>query len=77
MSSNPARNFEIFKTHFFFLVVKYVKFECSKYTMYFNTCTFKRERTKPHTKCILLNGVLLYLDYKVLDKIKIEMISLL
>lgn len=38
MSSNPARNFEIFKTHFF-LVVKYVKFECSKYTMYFNTCT--------------------------------------
>lgn len=38
MSSNPARNFEIFKTHFF-LVVKYVKFECSNYIMYFNPCT--------------------------------------
>lgn len=35
MSSNPARNFEIFKTHFF-LVVKYVKFECSNYIMYIN-----------------------------------------
>lgn len=38
---------------------------------------FKSERVKLYIKCILLNGVLLYLDYKVLDKIKIEMIFLL
>lgn len=37
MSLIFVRNFEIFKM-FFFLVVKYVKFECFNYIMYFNLC---------------------------------------